>query len=96
MAIVVATNSPINDLVASLYRGGYRPVDFRDRKHTDDHTGEALSNAVNSPADAGSPHNLYLEMSYGQLNMYGDVPSAEIASADAERDRAPDRPSVRT
>jgi M6 family metalloprotease-like protein len=58
------------------------PVDFRDRKHTDNHTGEALSNAVNSPNDAGSPHNLYLEMSYGQLNMYGDVPSAEVASAD--------------
>ena len=56
------------------------PVDYRDRKHEPEHTGEALSNKVNSTAVEGSTMNLYQEMSYGQLFPFGTVPSAGVTS----------------
>ncbi len=56
------------------------PVDFTDRKHSADHTGDALARKVNSPATAGSTFNLYQEMSYGQLYPNGVVPSVGIGS----------------
>jgi M6 family metalloprotease-like protein/uncharacterized repeat protein (TIGR01451 family) len=58
------------------------PVDFTDRSHDAEHTGDALSRKVNSPDVAGSTFNLYQEMSFGQLFPNGDVPSLGIASAD--------------
>ncbi|MEO6351262.1 MAG: immune inhibitor A domain-containing protein, partial [Candidatus Limnocylindrales bacterium] len=58
------------------------PVDYTDRKHASNHTGDALSRTINSPAHEGSTFNLYQEMSYGQLYPDGDVPSAATASAD--------------
>jgi M6 family metalloprotease-like protein len=58
------------------------PVDYRDLKHTDAHTGAALSSVVNDPSTDGSTFNLYQEMSYGQLYPHGTVPSAGIATAD--------------
>ena len=57
------------------------PVDFRDRKHKPQRTGEALARVVNSKDHAGSTYNLYQEMSFGQLHPFGSVPSAGIASA---------------
>jgi M6 family metalloprotease-like protein len=67
-------------------RYGYRPfpvvpVDFRDRKHTNSHSGERLAAVINSPNLAGSTYNLYQEMSYGQLFPHGTVPAAAIARA---------------
>jgi len=56
------------------------PVDYFDRKHDAIHTGQLLSQKINSPAVEGSTRNLYKEMSYGQLVPDGDVPSAGIAT----------------
>jgi immune inhibitor A len=58
------------------------PVDFTDRKHDAVHTGDALSNKVNSAAVEGSTFNLYQEMSFGQLYPHGTVPSVGVGSAD--------------
>jgi M6 family metalloprotease-like protein len=58
------------------------PVDYFDRKHEASHSGETLSNKINSPDVPGSTFNLYQEMSYGQLFPNGTVPSAGVASAD--------------
>ena len=57
------------------------PVDYSDRNHSGEHTGEALANKINSPGVEGSTFNLYQEMSLGQLYPNGTVPSAAIASA---------------
>ena len=57
------------------------PVDYRDRKHQEEHTGDSLSRVVNDPEFEGSTFNLYQEMSYGQLFPEGTVPSAGIATA---------------
>jgi immune inhibitor A len=57
------------------------PVDYRDLKHSDAHTGASLSAVVNDPEKDGSTFNLYQEMSYGQLYPEGTVPSADIATA---------------
>ena len=67
-------------------RYGYRPfpvvpVDFRDRKHTNSHSGERLAAVINSPDLPGSTYNLYQEMSYGQLFPHGTVPAAATAQA---------------
>src|SRR5918999_743653 len=67
-------------------RYGYRPfavvpADYFDRKHKAVHTGDALSDKVNSPDVPGSTFNLYQEMSYGQLFPNGTVPSSGLASA---------------
>ena len=56
------------------------PVDYFDRKHEDTHSGERLSQVINSAAVPGSTFNLYQEMSYGQLFPHGTVPSAGIAT----------------
>ena len=58
------------------------PVDYLDRKHQDDHSGEGLAAKVNSPTVPGSTFNLFQEMSLGQLFPQGDVPSAGIATKD--------------
>ncbi|HEY8239413.1 MAG TPA: hypothetical protein VIF63_08245, partial [Candidatus Limnocylindrales bacterium] len=58
------------------------PVDWFDRKHSASHSGESLSDKINSPSIAGSTFNLYQEMSYGQLFPNGTVPSAALATAD--------------
>ncbi len=42
-------------------------VDFSDRKHQEQHTGQSLEEVVNDPAFEGSTFNLYQEMSFGQL-----------------------------
>ncbi|MGH2537503.1 MAG: post-COAP-1 domain-containing protein [Candidatus Promineifilaceae bacterium] len=57
------------------------PVDYFDRKHQENHTGDALSAKVNSPAIPGSTFNLFQEISLGQLFPHGAVPSSGIASA---------------
>jgi len=57
------------------------PVDWHDRQHQPSHTGDTLSDKLNSPSIAGSTFNLYQEMSYGQLYPEADVPSAGIAGA---------------
>ena len=56
------------------------PVDYVDRQHEADHTGEQLSKVVNSPDVEGSTFNLYQEMSFGQLFPIGSVPSSGIAT----------------
>ncbi len=58
------------------------PVDYLDRKHQDGHTGDQLSEKINSPDVVGSTFNLYQEMSLGQLFPNGTVPSAGVATAD--------------
>jgi immune inhibitor A len=58
------------------------PVDYFDRKHEPNHTGDALSKKINSPDIVGSTFNLYQEMSFGQLFPSGTVPSSNFASAD--------------
>ena len=58
------------------------PVDYRDRSHQPEHSGDVLARVVNDPGHPGSTFNLYQEMSFGQLFPYGSVPSAGIASAD--------------
>jgi immune inhibitor A len=68
-------------------RYGFRPfpvvpVDYFDRAHEEQHTGQSLANKINSPAVAGSTYNLYQEMSYGQLSPHGTVPSAGLATAE--------------
>ena len=60
------------------------PVDYVDRKHTSEHTGEVLARKINDPAVAGSTFNLFQENSYGQLYPHGTVPSAGIATAPFE------------
>ena len=62
------------------------PVDYVDRQHAADHTGEQLSRVVNSPDVEGSTFNLYQEMSFGQLFPIGSVPSSGIATADFSYD----------
>jgi M6 family metalloprotease-like protein len=57
------------------------PVDYADRAHTAEHTGELLSNKINDPGIIGSTFNLYQEMSYKQLYPHATVPSAGIGSA---------------
>ena len=57
------------------------PVDYRDRKHQANHSGEQLADKINSKQVPGSTFNLYQEMSLGQLFPDGTVPSAGIASA---------------
>ncbi len=57
------------------------PVDYFDREHAATHTGETLSDKINSPSIPGSTFNLYQEMSYQQLFPNGTVPSAGKASA---------------
>ncbi len=57
------------------------PVDYTDRSHEAGHTGEVLSDKINSRDVPGSTFNLYQEISYGQLFPQGFVPSATIASA---------------
>jgi immune inhibitor A len=57
------------------------PVDYIDRKHQADHTGEMLSDKINSRELIGSTFNLFQEMSLGQLFPEGTVPSAGIATA---------------
>jgi immune inhibitor A len=63
------------------------PVDFRDRKHKSQRTGEVLADVINSPDRPGSTFNLYQEMSYGQLYPDADVPSAGIASSKFDYDK---------
>ncbi|MDQ1713704.1 MAG: hypothetical protein QOE45_3154 [Frankiaceae bacterium] len=57
------------------------PVDFLERKHKTEHSGETLLDKINSPAVAGSTFNLYQELSYKQLYPHATVPSAGIATA---------------
>jgi M6 family metalloprotease-like protein len=57
------------------------PVDFFDRKHEAEHSGERLASVINSPDVEGSTFNLFQEMSFGQLFPEGTVPSAGIATA---------------
>ncbi len=56
------------------------PVDYRDRKHQPDNSGDELANKINSPSVAGSTFNLFQEMSLGQLFPNGTVPSTGIAT----------------
>ncbi|GAA1931549.1 PKD domain-containing protein [Nocardioides marmoribigeumensis] len=63
------------------------PVDYLDRKHQADHSGEGLARKINSPAVPGSTYNLYQEMSLGQLYPDGDVPSSDIATKDFTYDK---------
>jgi immune inhibitor A len=68
-------------------RYGFRPfpvvpVDYRDRPHDVSHSAERLLAVINSPDLPGSTFNLYREMSYGQLQPHGTVPSAARATAD--------------
>ncbi|HEX2241557.1 MAG TPA: immune inhibitor A domain-containing protein, partial [Actinomycetota bacterium] len=58
------------------------PVDYSDREHSPDRSGERLEEVLNSPTYPGSTFNLYQEMSYGQLWPQGTVPSAGIETAD--------------
>jgi M6 family metalloprotease-like protein len=60
------------------------PVDYRDRKHQPDNSGDELSDVINSPQVPGSTFNLFQEISLGQLFPQGTVPSAGIASAPFE------------
>ena len=57
------------------------PVDYLDRKHQSDNSGDELANVINSPDLEGSTFNLFQEMSLGQLFPNGTVPSAGVASA---------------
>ncbi|HEV2890650.1 MAG TPA: PKD domain-containing protein [Frankiaceae bacterium] len=57
------------------------PVDYVDRKHTGEHSGDLLARKINDPAVKGSTFNLFQENSYGQLYPHGTVPSAGIATA---------------
>ncbi|MFN2470591.1 MAG: immune inhibitor A domain-containing protein [Gaiellaceae bacterium] len=57
------------------------PVDYFDRKHLANHTGDKLSDKINSPSIPGSTYNLYQEMSYKQLFPIGTVPSAGIGTS---------------
>ena len=57
------------------------PVDYFDRQHTPEHSGQRLANIINSRKVKGSTFNLYQEMSYKQLFPHGTVPSAGIATA---------------
>ena len=59
-------------------------VDFSDRKHEEEHTGQSLEEVVNDPAFEGSTFNLYQEMSYGQLFPEGLIPAKDLATADFE------------
>jgi M6 family metalloprotease-like protein len=56
------------------------PVDWFDRKHEANHTGDRLADVINAPGFDGSTFNLYQEMSYGQLFPHGTVPSVGIAT----------------
>ena len=58
------------------------PVDYLERKHQPENSGNKLSEKINSPDVPGSTYNLFQEMSLGQLFPDGTVPSSEIASAD--------------
>ena len=58
------------------------PVDYFDRKHAAEHSGQKLAKVINSPKKAGSTFNLFQENSYEQLFPHGTVPSAGIATAD--------------
>ncbi|MGH3331000.1 MAG: immune inhibitor A domain-containing protein, partial [Nocardioidaceae bacterium] len=58
------------------------PVDYRDRKHQADSSGDELSDVINSPWVEGSTFNLFQEISLGQLFPHATVPSAGIGSAD--------------
>jgi len=60
------------------------PVDYVDRKHTGEHSGDALARKINDPAVKGSTFNLFQENSYGQLYPHATVPSAGIATAPFE------------
>jgi immune inhibitor A len=55
-------------------------VDWFDRKHEANHTGDRLADVINSPGLDGSTFNLYQEMSYGQLFPHGTVPSFGVAT----------------
>ena len=57
------------------------PVDYLDRKHQADNSGDELATVINSPDLEGSTFNLFQEMSLGQLFPNGTVPSAGLASA---------------
>ena len=56
------------------------PVDYRDRKHQAAHSGDELSEVINSRDVPGSTFNLFQEISLGQLFPHGTVPSAGIAT----------------
>ncbi|MPZ61051.1 MAG: hypothetical protein GEU93_07100 [Propionibacteriales bacterium] len=56
------------------------PVDFLDRPHQDDNSGDELARVINSPDVEGSTFNLYQEISLGQLFPHGDVPSAGVVT----------------
>jgi M6 family metalloprotease-like protein/uncharacterized repeat protein (TIGR01451 family) len=58
------------------------PVDYTDRSHLAEHSGDDLSKVVNDESFVGSTINLYKEMSYNQLFPNGTVPSEGIATAD--------------
>ncbi len=60
------------------------PVDYVDpiHKHDPAHSGDVLSDKINSTAVPGSTFNLWQENSFGQLYPHGTVPSAGIATAD--------------
>ena len=58
------------------------PVDYLDRKHQPEHTGQQLADKINSPDLPGSTFNLFQEISLGQLFPNGTVPSAGVATAD--------------
>ncbi|HEX8001182.1 MAG TPA: PKD domain-containing protein [Mycobacteriales bacterium] len=57
------------------------PVDYVERKHKGEHSGDALARKINDPAVKGSTFNLFQENSYGQLYPHATVPSAGIATA---------------
>lgn len=56
-------------------------VDYADRKHKDEHTGQSLETVVNDPEFVGSTFNLYQEMSFGQLYPDGLIPAKDLATA---------------
>ena len=56
------------------------PVDYFERTHTAEHTGELLAQKINDPAIEGSTFNLFQENSYKQLFPHGTVPSVEAES----------------
>lgn len=58
------------------------PVDYTDRAHQANHTGDLLADKINNPEIVGSTYNLFQEMSLGQLHPNGTVPSAGIMTAD--------------
>ena len=57
------------------------PVDYFERAHDPEHSGDMLLRKINDPDVPGSTFNLWQENSFGQLFPQATVPSAGVASA---------------